>query len=347
MSDSRQHFTELSPGKMMGLRRITDTEGRFRVLALDQSNSFKKAIRRMHEIRNTQQEPSYEEIRNAKLEFAEIIGKSASAVLLDVNFGLRQIINTGALAKGVGLLARVEASKEAGSPGKVESGWSVAQIKKMGADAVKLLVFLDMEDDGTAGQMEFVRTIQAECEEQDILLLVEELSYQRPDEDDGAYAGRKVNNILAAAEALGPHCDILKLEFPGDLNRMPREQIQENLDRLNEVAIRPWVLLSAGVDFDLFEQQVEMGMKSGASGIMAGRAIFKEWFLQETPEASRRFTSDTGVPRFEKLCRLVEEHATGWMDRYGISREDLEAAVDPNWYTGGAATAATETSGAY
>ena len=55
----REHFLRLSPGKLMGLRQITDPNDRFKVLAMDQSNSFKKALRAMHEKAGKPAEPSY------------------------------------------------------------------------------------------------------------------------------------------------------------------------------------------------------------------------------------------------------------------------------------------------
>lgn len=333
MPDIRQHFLTMTPGKLRGLRQVTDPQGCFRVLALDQSNSFRKALRKTHELRGVPGEPAYEEIRDAKLEFAREIGRHASAVLLDVNYGLRQAISAGAIARGVGLLARVEASRDAGTPGELEPGWSVSQIKRMGADAVKLLVYMDMGDAAAVErQLAFVRQVHDDCGRDDILLLVEELSYRRQDESPEDYAKRKVQNIIESARALGPHCDILKLEFPGDLTTQSKAEVEENIARLDQAAIRPWVLLSAGVDYDLFEPQVRMAMAGGASGIMAGRAIFKEWFEQATPAQSTAFTLETAVPRFRRLCEIVESQATSWQKRVGVADSDLAAAVDPGWY---------------
>ncbi|MCC6485811.1 MAG: tagatose 1,6-diphosphate aldolase [Armatimonadetes bacterium] len=348
MTELKQHFVNLTPGKMMGLRRITDKNGCFRVLALDQSNSFRKALRRTHEIRDIPGEPTYEEISAAKLEFSRIIGANASAVLLDVNYGLRQAINANAIPKGTGLLGRVEASKDAGTPVEFEPGWSVGQIKQMGADAVKLLVYLDMgNEQATEHQLDFARQIQKDCRENDILLLIEELSYKRPGESDEDYAGRKVQNTIDSARALGPITDILKLEFPGDINTLSASEIQDNLLQLNEVAIRPWVLLSAGVDFDLFEKQTELAMKAGSSGIMAGRAIFKEWFTQNTAQESARFTEHVGRPRFQKLCDIVANYATSWQQRLGISDQELRDAVSADWYKGGKVYSEVTSSGDY
>src|SRR5262249_30063419 len=116
----KDHFRALTPGKLMGLRQITDAQGRFRVFALDQSNSFKKALRALHEKTGSKAEPTYEEIRDAKLEMVRELAPQASAVLLDVNYGLFQAAASFALPKGVGLIARVEASRDAGLPGEFE-----------------------------------------------------------------------------------------------------------------------------------------------------------------------------------------------------------------------------------
>src|SRR5437879_12128893 len=86
----KEHFRNLTPGKLMGLRQITDAKGKFKVFALDQSNSFKKALRAFHERTQTPGEPTYEEIRDAKMEITAALSGMAREVLLDVTFGRRQ-----------------------------------------------------------------------------------------------------------------------------------------------------------------------------------------------------------------------------------------------------------------
>jgi tagatose 1,6-diphosphate aldolase len=328
--DPKEHFRRLTPGKLTGMKQITDANGKFKVFALDQSNSFKKALRALHEKLGTPKEPTYEEIRDAKMEITAALSGMATAVLLDVNYGLRQCINSGTLARGVGLIGRVEASKDAGIPGEYEPGWSVAQIKAMGCSAVKLLVYMDVEDTAyTKNQLKFAQEICDACAEHDILLMTEELSFPRKGEDkkSPAYVARKPKNIIESAKLLGPVTDILKLEFPGE----------ENLKALNSAAIRPWVLLSAGEKFEIFQKQVESSMKGGASGIMAGRAIFNEYFEQTTPEARAQFLKTTGVERMKKLVDLVDRYATSWEGRYALTSKDLADVIDPHWYTSGKA----------
>jgi len=339
----KDYFLHLTPGKLMGLRQITDVAGKFKVFALDQSNSFKKALRAFHE-RTTGKptDPTFEEIRDAKMEITAACSGMATAVLLDVNYGLRQSVNSGALARGVGLIGRVEASKDAGIPGEYEPGWSVAQIKRMGCSAVKLLVYMDTEDKAyTEHQLKFVKEIYDACAKEDILLMTEELSFPRKGEDKKtpAYVARRPKNIIESAKLLGPITDILKLEFPGE----------ENLKAVNDAAIRPWVLLSAGEKFDIFAKQVEATLKAGCSGTMAGRAIFNEYFDQNTPADRQKFLKTTAQERMKILSDLVDKYAQPVWTRLGITNQDLAKSVDPHWYSGGHALAGAnaDTKGAY
>jgi len=331
----RDHFVHLSPGKLAGLRQITDPQNRFKVLALDQSNSFKKALRAMHEKLGKPAEPSYEEIRDTKLEMVRVLGEHASAVLLDVNYGARQALNSFSLPRGVGLIVRSEASRDAGLPSEYEPGWSVEKIKRMGASAVKLLVYMDVEDPANVkAQIAFVERVSKACRENDILLMTEELSFPRKGEDKSSpsYKARKVKNILGATKLIGPHTDILKLEFPGDIRSDSEAALKENVAKLSEAAIRPWVLLSAGEKFDLFVKQVDLAMRGGASGYMAGRAIFNEYFEAGDAQARGRFLRTTGVSRMQTLNKIVDGEATPWPSRCGVSPADLAGAVRPDWY---------------
>lgn len=318
-SNGREHYVNLTPGKLMGLRQITDANGRFKVLALDQTGVFRDAFGR-----------DKGAICAAKLALTSVIGAHASSTLLDVPTSARQSINTGDLPKGVGLVVRLEKGCSAGDYGFEETGWDVAKIKRMGGSAVKLLVYMDTDNEKyTNAQVEYVKRTCDACHENDILLMTEELSFPRKDADEPdnkapKYLERRVRNILKSTELIGPWTDVLKLEFPGE----------DHLKELNDIAIRPWVLLSAGVNFDVFEKQVEATMQAGASGIMAGRAIFKEWLDKSSEHfQSQAFLAGEAVRRFQKLNTLVDAHADSWQQRYNITRDDLAGAVDYNWYS--------------
>jgi len=344
----KNHFLHLTPGKLMGLRQITDESNKFKVFALDQSNSFKKALRAAAEKAGAPKEPTYEDIRAAKLVMVKELAKYASATLLDVNFGARQSVNSFALPHGVGLIVRSEASKDPGIPSEYEPGWSVEKIKKMGASAVKLLIYMDVEDQAfTKAQLSFAESMFKECAKQDILLMTEELSFPRKGEEKSSpeYQARKIKNIMESTKLIGPITDILKLEFPGDIKNDSTQKMQDNLGKLNEAAIRPWVLLSAGEKFDLFTKQVELAMKAGCGGYMAGRAIFNEWFEQPKGKKQDEFLLTTGVQRMKTLNQIVDGYAQPWTARYHLTAAELMNAVDPHWYGGKGGASAVE--GAY
>jgi tagatose 1,6-diphosphate aldolase len=203
---------------------------------------------------------------------------------------------------------------------------------------VKLLAYFDVQDQkATEHQVHFVEGVANECAKWDILLMIEELSYPRPGEtkQDASYKSRLADNIFKSAEILNDYADILKLEFPGDIVTDSAKTVKANLAQLNRIAKRPWVLLSAGVKFDLFAKQVELAMRAGCSGTMAGRAIFQEYFDQPTPAGRKKFLLGEGVKRMKKLNAIVDKFAQPWMKRYQITEKDLAASVASDWYMSG------------
>ncbi len=346
----REFFLNLTPGKLIGLRNVSDSNGRLKVLALDQSNSFKKFLRALYEKEGKKREPTYQDIMGAKLEITEALSPFSTAVLLDVNYGARQSINAGSLAHGSGLIVRLEASKDPGTKSEVEPGWSVRQIKKMGGTAVKLLVYMDVEDKKTTEfQMDFAKQVYKDCAREDILLMTEELSYPKSGEDKNspAYQARRPNNILASCELLGPVTDILKLEYPANIRTDDEKTQMKALETLTAKAIRPWVLLSAGEKFDLFLKQVEFAMKAGASGIMAGRAIFQEYFDYVDLNDRKKFLKTIGIDRMKKLNEIVDKYATPWQKKTGITAADHLKAVETDWYSKGATASGADVKGEY
>ena len=112
----KSHFVHLTPGKLMGLRQITDENNRFKVFALDQSNSFKKALRAVAEKAGTPKEPTYEDIRDAKLTMVEA-GLRLGGTLTSTSAPG----STVCLPRGVGLIVR-PGIKDAGIPSEYEPG---------------------------------------------------------------------------------------------------------------------------------------------------------------------------------------------------------------------------------
>src|SRR5262249_38422088 len=110
-------------------------------------------------------------------------------------------------------------------------------------------------------------------------------------------------------------------------------QLQENLHKLDAASERPWVLLSAGVDFPDYKRQVEMAMKSGASGVLGGRAFWKEFFAHEGQEAQERFARQESAARVKQIDDVVQKHGTPWFARYNLTADDFaRVRVAENWH---------------
>ena len=105
------------------------------------------------------------------------------------------------------------------------------------------------------------------------------------------------------------------------------------MHKLNEASKTPWVLLSAGVDFPDYKKQVEMAVKAGASGILGGRALWKEYFLQDGFQARDQFARGECVSRVKQIDDIVRAKAKPWYAHYGLTPEDLNSMhATENWH---------------
>ena len=68
------------------------------------------------------------------------------------------------------------------------------------------------------------------------------------------------------------------------------------------------MLLSAGVDYADYYKQVQLAMEAGASGVLGGRAFWKEYFLQDGAQARSQFAATTAFKRVADVNTLVREH---------------------------------------
>jgi tagatose 1,6-diphosphate aldolase len=321
----------LTPGKLRGLQRISNPNGTLTMLALDQNSSMIEMAHKALKGKGQDREPSYEEIVEAKLDMARQMAPAASGVLIDAYYGAWSAVASGSIPPDKGLLIRVEKSgspkNKAGGPmGEFEPGWSVEKIKLFGADAVKLLApFEPGEPVSAEHNFAFIEQVYDDCRRHDILFLLEPIAfpYNGEKKTDKAYLDRKAETVIETARIISRYCDVYKAEFPGTLGHEPDDQLTDNLHALSESSERPWVLLSAGVDYPDYFKQVQMAMDCGCSGVLGGRAFWKEYFLQDGEESRTRFAATEGVKRVSDVDAVVRAQGAPWFAKYGLSREDL------------------------
>jgi tagatose 1,6-diphosphate aldolase len=312
---------ELTIGRLRGLQQISNPQGIFTMLAVDQRGSLQK------QLGVGGATATYEEMVTFKRQVTAALGPYASAVLLDPIFAAAQCIVGGDLPGKAGLLVSIEATGYEGDPKARRSGlipgWSVEKIRRMGAQAVKLLLYYNPAAPTAPQQEALLEQVRDECLKHDILFLMECVTYPIRDGED------KATLVIESAKRLAPlGVDVYKAEFPGEGADSP-DQLLENCRRLTEAIGGPWVLLSAGVDWDLFRVQADIAMRGGASGFLAGRAIWKEAMKLQGAEREA-FLRSVSVARFKELVSIAEQHATPWSVRAQAALARLQ--VREGWH---------------
>jgi tagatose 1,6-diphosphate aldolase len=316
----------ISIGKLRGLQQISDDTGRFTMIAMDQRGSLAKMVHP-----ENPKAATYAEMERVKLGVTQALAPHASGYLLDPDFGVGPAINRFALPGRTGLLVAVETSGyEKKGNWRLTSlleGWNEEKVKRLGASAAKLLLFFNPDGprEVVDHQLKIVRSVAEECRRLDLAFVCEPMSYP-VDESEEDFARHKADTIIRTAEVLSPlGLDVLKSEFPGDAKVTPNpEELRKNCERLTRATKVPWVVLSAGADFDVFRGLVEIACQGGASGFLAGRAIWKDAFKEKTFERQMEYVRTAGVRNFQALADLAHRYARPWWDFYGGKEKLLD-----------------------
>ncbi len=276
----------------------------------------------------------YQEMVDFKLDLCRVVAPHATAILLDPIYGAAQAIAAGVIPRTTGLLVSLE---ESGYSGEAEARvtnllpeWDVKKIRKMGATAAKLLLYYRPDVDVASKQLDTVQKLAADCVAEDMPFVVEPVSYRVANKEASPEDFAKVKPKLVvetARQITALPIDVLKAEFPADLEyEKDKARLSDLCHQLNEASQVSWVILSAGVNFELFYQEVELACRAGASGFLAGRALWQEATQLKSREERLNFLETTVVSRLESLTELANACGTPWYAR-------LEAGeVDENWH---------------
>jgi tagatose 1,6-diphosphate aldolase/sulfofructosephosphate aldolase len=292
----------------LSLQDIASGDGTFAVVALDQRNT----LRRMYAAAGWPDVPD-EELVAFKADVLGALG-NASAVLVDGTYGVPARARAG--ATGTGLLIAAEPAVRAtyGAEPRVtrDPGQDARWVQGLGGHALKFLAQIRVDRPGGSGPgggpdlaaegLDVVRAVLADCRAAGLPCVIENLTYPLPGEEPDVAA--RADAIIAAAVALddlGP--DLLKLEYPGS---------PEACRRLAGSIRTPWAVLSAGVGFDEFADVLRISCdEGGASGFIAGRAVWRDAVGMGPPER-RRFLGDEGRRRLDACVAAIAGRARDW-----------------------------------
>ncbi len=312
----------LTPGKLWGFRRMADANGRFKMTAVDQRPPIKNPIAKHLGV----DEAPWDQVARFKRLLIETLQDASSAMLLDPHYAVPAGVDAFSPTKG--LIVTLEDSIFDDTPQGRRSSqiddWSVGKIKRMGGDAVKVLAWYrpDAGPDICHAQQDFTRRIGEACARYDIPFLFELLVYPLPGDDDQTrdyveMSGKRSDQVLASVELFAHPdygVDVFKLESPVNAAEADGSaRVQELFDEMGRLAGRPWVMLSAGAGKPEFKAVLDHAYKAGASGYLAGRAIWLDAFgAYPDWDAIEKGLRGEGRAYMDELNDLTDAAATPW-----------------------------------
>lgn len=318
----------LTPGKLWGLRRMADAAGRFKMTAVDQRPPIKAPIARHY---GTDEAP-YDDVAGFKSLLIDTLQDQSTAMLLDPHFAVPRGLDR--LSPTKGLIVTLEDSLFEETQGGRRSAeiddWSVAKIKRMGADAVKVLAWYrpDAEASVRRHQQDFTKRIGEACARYDIPFLFELLVYplagdRHQTRDYVEMTEKRADHVLASVEEFAKPdygVDVFKLESPVNADAVPAELGADSaamsaFEALDRLAGRPWVMLSAGAGKQAFFNILTHAYAAGASGYLAGRAIWLDAFaaFPDWQRMRERLAGDSAAYMAE-INALTDAQARPWSD---------------------------------
>ncbi|WP_420413821.1 tagatose 1,6-diphosphate aldolase [Roseibium sp.] len=312
----------LSPGKQWSMRRMADANGIFKMTAVDQRPPIKGPIAAHLGV----EAAPWEEVARFKALLVETLQDKSTAMLLDPHYAIPKAIDTLSPAKG--LIVTLEDSLFTETPdGRLSSNiddWSVEKIKRMGGDAVKVLAWYrpDAGESVCTAQQDYVKKIGEDCARYDIPFLFELLVYPLAADahqttDYIEMKGKKADDVLASVEEFAKPdygVDVFKLESPVNAKDADGSaEVQAVFDEMGRLAGRPWVMLSAGAGKAEFRNVLDHAFAAGASGFLAGRAIWLEAF-QAYPDWDKiRSALETDASAYlADISALADAKAAPW-----------------------------------
>ncbi|WP_369041624.1 tagatose-bisphosphate aldolase [Staphylococcus warneri] len=316
--------------KTAAISQLSNEQGVISALAFDQRGALKRMMAKYQT-----GEPTVEQIEQLKVLVAEELTQYASSILLDPEYGLPA---TEARNKNCGLLLAYEKTGyEVNAKGRLPDclvEWSAKRLKEQGADAVKFLLYYDVDDEEQINiqKQAYIERIGSECVAEDIPFFLEVLSYDDNIADNGSVEfakvkPRKVNEAMKLFSEPRFNVDVLKVEVPvimkyvegfadGEVVYTKEEAAQHFRDQ--EAATNlPYIYLSAGVSAELFQETLKFAHEAGAkfNGVLCGRATWAgavQVYIEQGEAAAREWLRTTGFKNIDDLNKVLTKTATSW-----------------------------------
>ena len=316
--------------KTAAISQLSNEQGVISALAFDQRGALKRMMAKYQT-----GEPTVEQIEQLKVLVAEELTQYASSILLDPEYGLPA---TEARNKNCGLLLAYEKTGyDVNAKGRLPDclvEWSAKRLKEQGADAVKFLLYYDVDDEEQINiqKQAYIERIGSECVAEDIPFFLEVLSYDDNIADNGSVEfakvkPRKVNEAMKLFSEPRFNVDVLKVEVPVNMKYVEgfadgevvytKEEAAQHFRDQEAATNLPYIYLSAGVSAELFQETLKFAHEAGAkfNGVLCGRATWAgavQVYIEQGEAAAREWLRTTGFKNIDDLNKLLTKTATSW-----------------------------------
>ncbi len=332
---------KLTPGKLNGMKAVSNDRGVIAAAAMDQRGSLKKALGK--ERGSDVTDAMMEEFKSL---VTEVLTKHASAILLDPEWGIPA---SKRRAKGSGLLMAYEKTGyDAATPGRLPDlldVWSVRRLKEVGADCLKILLYYTPFEAKPINDLKhaWVERIGDECRANDIPFFLELVGYEEGVDEKGLEYAKRKPQIVAGSmaeftkERYG--ADVLKVEVPinmkfvegskasaGGPAAYTRDEAKKLFLSAAKASTKPFIYLSAGVSNAEFTEGLALAAESGVkfAGVLCGRATWKDGisvYAKEGAGAFKKWLETKGVENITNVNAALKP-ASPWFSFYGAKSAD-------------------------
>ncbi|GAC1430447.1 MAG: tagatose 1,6-diphosphate aldolase [Terriglobales bacterium] len=334
---------KLTPGKLAGLKKVSDNRGVIAAAAMDQRGSLQKSL-----AKEKGKEISDFEMEEFKSLVTEVLTPHASAILLDPEWGLPAAKRR---AKNAGLLLAYEKTGyDKTGPGRLPDlldDWSVRRIKEAGADCIKILLYYTPYDSKEVNNKKhaWVERLGDECRANDIPFFLEFVGYEEGADEKGLeYAKKKPHIVTESMKEFSKDrygVDVLKVEIPVNTKFVEgikafkgekaytKKEAMDAFHKAAAVTTKPFIYLSAGVSNSEFTESLELAAEAGVkfNGVLCGRATWKDGipvYAKKGAEAFRKWLQDEGVKNINNVNARLKA-ATSWFPAYEVEPAEVGA----------------------
>ena len=274
------------------LDALKDETGSFSMLAIDQRESLRTMMAAKSDRPVTDQD-----LVDFKTAASKALTPFASAVLLDRQYGLEAAAASAApLILAADILHQVPGGPV--TDASLDSALTVDMIHEVNAAALKMLVPWLPESRQKA--IDLAAAFMDLCRAAGVPGIVE--GVVRPlDIAEWSDAARDEAIVQAAADLAAVRPDLYKAEVPS-YGRGDALNITAVSRQITEALDCPWVVLSSGVHADDFPGAVLACKEGGASGFLAGRAVWADAFT--APDAEK-FLATEGAARLKRIKEIA------------------------------------------